>query len=94
MTLHPGDVRMFILQLFEEQLMAMNIALDAIPDDFDLLLEGVADSLGVIEMVCAIQERFGAIVDFDELEADDLTVLGPLCEYIAGEVRSGAHSGR
>ena len=50
--------------------------------EFDLLLEGVIDSFGVVELVLMLEQRFGVEFDFDELEADDMTRIGPLAAYV------------
>ena len=79
----PADLRAFVLQRVSAELGAVGLAGDEVPDDFDLLAEGVVDSLGLIELVGAIEERFGLRVDFEAIAVEDMTVLGPLCRYIA-----------
>jgi hypothetical protein len=46
-----------------------------VPDHFDLLVEGVIDSFGILELVSALEARYPAL-DFSELPASDLTVVG------------------
>ena len=54
-----------------------------LPDEFDLRAEGVVDSLGFIELVTEIETRLGCQIDFEGLEPELLTRLGPLARYIA-----------
>jgi len=43
----------------------------------------VIDSFGTVEMIGALEERYGLEFDFDELAPDDLTRVGPLSSYVA-----------
>jgi acyl carrier protein len=77
-----GEIRSFILNLLAGPFEAKRLTPQNIPDDFDLLIEGVIDSLGIVELISAIEDQFRISIDFEELDADDLTVIGPLCRYI------------
>ena len=88
----PEELRRFVVDSVVDGLAALGLDPDDVPDDFDLLLEGVIDSFGLIEMIGAIEERYGVDVDFDDLPAESFTVVGPLCRYIA-EKSAGSHSG-
>ena len=54
-----------------------------LPDDCDLLLSGYVDSLGLLELMTAIQDYFGREIDFDELDAEQMTIVGPLKRFVA-----------
>jgi acyl carrier protein len=54
-----------------------------LPDDCDLLLSGYVDSLGLLELMTAIQDHFGREIDFDELDAEQMTIVGPLKRFVA-----------
>lgn len=75
-------VREEILERVVEQLAAKGLAPSDVPASFDLLLEGVIDSFGVVELITLLEQRFAVEFDFDELSADDLTKVGPLAEYV------------
>jgi acyl carrier protein len=75
-------VHELILERLDEQLAAKGLTPSDVPPSFDLLLEGVIDSFGVVEIIMLLEERFGIEFDFDELPADDLTRIGPLSEYV------------
>jgi acyl carrier protein len=79
----PADVQLFILGRIDDPLRAKGLAPADVPDSFDLLLEGVIDSFGIVEMIGALEERYGLEFDFDELAPDDLTRIGPLSSYVA-----------
>jgi acyl carrier protein len=75
-------VRDEILERVVEQLAAKGLTPSDVPASFDLLLEGVIDSFGVVELITLLEQRFAVEFDFDELSADDLTKIGPLAEYV------------
>ncbi len=75
-------VRDAILDRVVEQLAAKGLTPSDVSASFDLLLEGVIDSFGVVEMIVMLEQRFAVEFDFDELPADDLTKVGVLSEYV------------
>ena len=80
MSIPASEVRAFVLDRHD---------LDTdVPDDFDLRANGLIDSFGVLELIGALEERFGLELDFDELDPEDLTVVGPLSRYV--ERKTGA----
>jgi acyl carrier protein len=81
--LMPDDIRKFLLTRYSEPITAMNPDLTELPDDFDLLLSGVIDSFGILEMISAIEDEFRIQLDLALLDAEDLTRIGPLAQYIA-----------
>jgi acyl carrier protein len=75
-------VRDLILERVDEQLAARGLTPSDVPDSFDLLLEGLIDSFGVVEIIMMLEQRYTIEFDFDELPADDLTKIGPLAAYV------------
>lgn len=75
-------VRDYIISLYKTSITERGLAPDQIPDDFDLLLEGIIDSLGIMELVTALETHFGRTIDFEELDAEQMTILGPLSMHI------------
>lgn len=84
------QVRALVLDELVEPLAALDLEPAEVSDDFDLLHEGVIDSLGLLEMIAAVEERFGIEIDFEALAADELTVVGPFCRYVEQAARRGA----
>jgi acyl carrier protein len=80
-------VRDAVLDRVVEPLAAKGLTPSDVPDSFDLLLEGVIDSFGVVELIMMLEQRFGVDFDFDELPADDFTKVGAIAEYV--ERKSG-----
>ena len=79
----PDNVRGFLLTRYYEPIIAMRLSLTEIPDDFDLLLSGVIDSFGILEMISAIEAEFQIQLDLSLLDAEDITRIGPLARYTA-----------
>jgi acyl carrier protein len=78
-----AHVQEFILGRIDDPLQAKGLAAADVSSSFDLLLEGVIDSFGIVELISALEERYGLEFDFDELAPDDLTRIGPLSSYVA-----------
>jgi acyl carrier protein len=80
----PGDVRIFLKGFIQKRLAAQGQdPLDELPDNCDLLLSGVIDSLGLLELVTAVNEHYGREIDFEDLDPDHMTIVGPFCDFVA-----------
>ena len=75
------SVREFLLSKYAAAINALG--LNEITDNFDFLLSGVVDSFGILEMVSAIEDEFQIQLDMATLEAEQMTLLGPLSRYVA-----------
>lgn len=76
------EVRAFILDRLQSPLAAKGLSPPSVPDDFDLLTEGVIDSMGIVELISALEGQFDIRLDFEELDPENLTIVGPLCRYV------------
>lgn len=79
----PAEVRAFILSKVSGSMSALDVPAEEVADDFDLLGEGIIDSLGLVQLIAAVETRFDARLDFEELEVEDLGVVGPFSRYVA-----------
>lgn len=86
MPVTAQEVKSVVLKSFASQLQQRGIAPESISDSFDLFAEGVIDSLGVMEMIGAVETAFGVAVDFENLAAEQLTVIGPFSAYVAQQL--------
>lgn len=82
-----SDVHEFIAEHVERQLQEQGraIAPEVLTDDFDLLLSGTIDSLGVLELTTALEEFCGCELDFDSLDPEEMTIVGPLCDFVVSQ---------
>lgn len=78
-------VRDLIVTRYADALGAAGVAPDEAPDDLDLREAGVIDSLGFLELVVELEQTLGRELDFESLDPDLLTTLGPLSAYVAAQ---------
>jgi acyl carrier protein len=81
-TFSASEIRVFVVGVIEEQLAMKGYPLEDVSDDFDLLTSGVIDSLSFLELTVALQEEFDVELDFDEIDPEQFSIIGPLCQYI------------
>jgi acyl carrier protein len=89
-TPSPAAIRAFVVEELDAVLRESGVDPGEVGEGFDLLTSGVVDSLGMIELVLALNERFGLDVDFEGLDPEEFTVLGPLASYVARAATNGA----
>ncbi|MBF6567580.1 MAG: acyl carrier protein [Candidatus Binataceae bacterium] len=77
------QVRALVVSRLENSILAAGRELDDLPDDLDLLTEGIIDSVDIVELISTVEQTFGIVIDFSELDPEQLTVLGSFCRYIA-----------
>ncbi len=93
--LNHAEVKRAICEMHSKPLLKMGHLLDNVPDELDLLQEGIIDSLGVLELITQLEQRFQINVDLERLPAEQLTVLGPLSQHVAAfSTRAGAATGK
>lgn len=77
------QVRSLIVSRLHTSIVEAGFDPDALDDDFDMLTAGVIDSLGLVELVAAIEREFAMTLDLADLDPESLTMLGPLSRCIA-----------
>lgn len=83
------DVRSFVITYLYEAIEKRGRPRpDVMADDFDFLLEGAIDSLGMLELTATLEERYKRPIDLEELDAEEMTVLGPFCLFVAKQISS------
>jgi len=75
-------VREFLVRRYAARLAGKDTSGDLLPDDYDLFRQGIIDSLGILEMVGAVEAEFGIELDLENLDAEDLTKIGHFCRYV------------
>jgi acyl carrier protein len=83
-----NDVCKFVTDFLNQKLTKQRRdLLGDVGDDYDLFQSGIIDSLGFVELITAVGERFGLQIDLEGLDAEKMTILGPLCAYLSGELK-------
>lgn len=83
----PTQVRQFLLSKYADSIQGVGLTPAELKDDFDFLLSGVIDSFGILEMVGAIEDEFQIRLDMATLDAEQISILGPLSVYVAENAR-------
>jgi acyl carrier protein len=83
-----GDVRSVVLAQVVDELAALGLASEDVPDELDLLYEGVIDSLRLLEIITALEDHFATELDFEDVDPDEMTVLGPFCRHVERQVNA------
>ncbi len=86
----PAAVRELLLRAAAEGLALLELAPEDVGDDFDLREAGVVDSLGFLELVTALEDQLGIELDFEELDPEQLTTVGPLVAHVAAQAAAAA----
>ncbi len=81
--LTPEKVRQFLLNKYAGAISATGADSGNVSDDFDFLVSGVIDSFGILEMISAVEDEFAIQLDMETLDAEQMTVLGPLSRFVA-----------
>jgi acyl carrier protein len=86
-------VRSFVLEELAQPLGQIGMRPDEVPDDFDMLTSGLIDSFGVLELINELERHFEIEIDFEQLDPEGLTVIGPFSRYIERESLNGNGNG-
>ena len=87
------DVRTFLESYLTEKLreQGRDMPVD-LPDNCDLLLTGIIDSVGLLELIGAVQKYCEREIDFEGLDPESMTVLGPFCRYVSEQTASNGRN--
>ena len=77
------DIKTFIISYLTESLEESGRTLENdLPEDYDLLLEGVVDSLGMLTLTAEVEKHFDYEIDFEDIDPEEMTIVGPFCSFI------------
>lgn len=81
------ELRTFVHNYVAQRLLSQerNVA-EELGDDCDLIVSGILDSLGMLELMTALQEYCGRDISFEGLDPESMTVVGPLCDFVANQL--------
>lgn len=83
----PADVQLVLREYLRGRLVTSDLDLQQdLPDDCDLLLTGLIDSLGLLELISTLTTHFGRRIAFEDLDPEQLTVVGSLCTFVAQQL--------
>jgi len=80
----PPEVRLFLKEYINRKLEVTGCGSNEdLPDDCDLWLSGMIDSMGLLELMGVLQEFVGSDIDFEILDPEEMTIVGPLCRFVS-----------
>ena len=86
----PRDVQIFIEEYLRRKLAASGRdECRNLSEDCDLLLSGMIDSIGLLDLVAALQDFAGRELDFEILDPEEMTIVGPLCRFVSNGITRG-----
>jgi acyl carrier protein len=90
--LTPADVRMFLKNYLGQKVEAKKReALEDLPDEYDLLVSGIIkDSIDFLDLLVAVQEFAGREIDFEILDPEEMSIVGPLCRFVSQQTSKRA----
>lgn len=82
----PSDVHAFLKDYFTRKFRSDGrVSVEELPEDCDLLLSGMIDSIGFLDLVAALERFAGRNIDFDMLDPEEMTIVGSLCKFVASQ---------
>jgi acyl carrier protein len=79
-----AEVRLFLKDYINRKLEETDRgSYEDLSDDCDLLLSGMIDSMGLLELMGALEEFSGSNIDFEILDPEEMTIVGPLCRFVS-----------
>ena len=84
-----AGVRSYLLQRYAQEIRGAGRVASELPDTFDFLMEGIVDSFGVLELIAGIEKEFGLELDMSGIDSEQMTLLGPLSDYVAKQANGG-----
>lgn len=85
--IQAADVRAFVLAELGAALGEVGLTAADVADDLDLVEARVIDSLGMLEVIAAVESHFELEIDFEELDPELLTAVGPFSRFVATEAQ-------
>ena len=89
-ALSTAEVRDFVVAALDEPLRDAGMEPADADDQLDLIRAGLVDSLGFLELIAQVEERFGLEIDFEGLDAESLTKIGSFARYVASQAKAEA----
>jgi hypothetical protein len=80
----PTETQRFLRDYLNRKMEAKGrTSCEDLPEDCDLLLSGMIDSIGLLELMEALREFSGRDIDFEILDPEEMTIVGPLCRFVS-----------
>ncbi len=88
-SITPAQVKDFLKRHFQDRLRAKGIDPESMDDNFSLVAAGIVDSFGVMDTLLTIEREFRIEIDIENLNPDDIPIVGRFCKYVAESHNKG-----
>lgn len=75
------ELREFVVRELETKLRLLGFTKDDVTLDLDLFAAGLIDSMGLIELISAIEDRFGVGVKLDDVDPEEIYSVAGLARH-------------
>jgi acyl carrier protein len=82
-------IRDFVIAFLHRRMQALHITDMDVTEDLNMIDSGLLDSMGFIEMLAAVEERFGVEVDFSARDPSSFTTVVGFTQVVARSKRAG-----
>lgn len=76
------EVRKIVLDAIEENINRAGYDYHSIPDETNLMVSGILDSFGFLELLASIEDSAGLDMDYSKLDSESFTTLQGLVKAI------------
>jgi acyl carrier protein len=84
---HERAIRQFLISSF-----LPDVDEEEIDSDYDLLANGVVDSLGLLTLISWVEDQFGISVEDDDLSPDKFRSVDAIATYVREATTAAARS--
>ena len=81
------------LQAVLADVFAEDLNIEVPSPDTDLLATGLLDSVGIVELLLQLEQRFGVRVEIEDLDIDQLRSLSAIAALLAARMAEGHEAG-
>ena len=90
--METNSVAEFLFTYLEQNLKTRGIPdRQSIPDTLDFFDSGVLDSLGFVQMVTALQQKFDAEIDISDASMEEVSTFTPFCQYVERAIQQSGN---
>lgn len=79
------EINKFIISYLTNNLIEKNIDHHDVDENFDFVATGTIDSISLLDMISAMETFFNITVDFEQMNPETFTVIGPFCNYVSAK---------
>lgn len=80
------SIRQLVLELLQPRIESLGMDRSALTDELSLLDSGLVDSMSLMDIVLALEQRVGRKLDLSRLTPDDFTSISGLVNFVLASI--------